>query len=152
MLEDKAPRVGPTQLDCTGLQTRQRQQIHIAAGLLTKQGRRVQSFTNRETHVLSIWKEAGQTIKATSKKKSKSKKKHFLEPKEEVFSRIAGLPDLQAPEACTRAVIDAVVFPLCASMQLGVTMEENCKFPMFPSSVCDLMQGLRAKLSAALQF
>lgn len=141
MLEDRAPRVGPTQLDCTGLQTRQRQQIHIAASLLTKQGRRVQAFTNRETHVMSIWKEAGQTIKYKSNKKSKSKKNHFLEPKEEVLSRIAGLPDLQAPEACTRAVIDAVVFPLCASMQLGVTMEENCKFPMFPSSVCDLMQG-----------
>lgn len=150
MLEDRAPRVGPTQLDCTGLQTRQRQQLHIAASLLTKQGRRVQSFTNRETQVMSIWKEAGQKIKSKSNKKSKSKKNHFLEPKEEVLSRIAGLPDLQAPEACTRAVIDAVVFPLCASMRLGVTMEENCKFPMFPSSVCDLMQGLRAKFSVLL--
>ena len=44
MLEDRAPRVGPTQLDCTGLQTRQRQQIHIAASLLTKQGKKGSSI------------------------------------------------------------------------------------------------------------
>ena len=121
-------------LTIAGLSKKERQQLHIATSLLAKDGQKVQSKSSSDdtgSSVLHLWME-------TRPKRVRSPRElDSLPARSEVFSRLAGLSDLQGHEACSRVVIDAIMFPLCARLQAGLGLEAATKLPIFPTSICD---------------
>ena len=137
LLETYSP--GPVHLTFPDLKKGERQKIHTAVNRLAKQGHLVQSVTERDPDVLHIWMQ------------SKAEASHEADPHKEIFRRLAGLANLQGREASSRAVIDALLFPLCAQMQTSVTLEEGFKLPLFPSSVCDYVIRANATVLAVIE-
>ena len=137
LLEAYSP--GPVHLTFPDLSKGERQKLHSAVSRLAKQGHLVQSATERDPDVLHIWMQ------------SKGETSHEANPHKETFRRLAGLANLQGREASSRAVIDALLFPLCAQMQTSITLEEGFKLPLFPSSVCDYVIRANSAVLAVIE-
>lgn len=130
LLEAKATG-GRVHLVVADLAKGQRQSLHIACNVLAKQGRMVQSKSvkeedGHEVNLIHLWVEVPDGNAGSVE-----------DVEEEVCMRLAGLADLQGPEASTRCVIDSLIFPLCQELELGITMEESCRAGNFPISICD---------------
>ena len=53
------------------------------------------------------------------------------------FRRLGGLAKLNAKEAASRSVIDKLIFPLCAELDVEVSLEEYLRNSPVPISICD---------------
>ena len=69
------------------------------------------------------------------------------------FGRLAGLSKLGAKEAASRSVIDKLLYPLCAELDVHVTVEEWLRNSPIPVSICDyvLRSGKHGQVLGALE-